>query len=155
MPDSPEIRTVEFVSATWGMIVRISFIFSDIPTNRSSAMVMVWKKPGACPPSRGSGDAGGHRVGLILAWANFYHFPALLSIYLFKSVPLHFLHGSGPPRMLFCRRSRLIGAAFPLIVFLPRSARHEFYGSRNDISITIVHYKQMNVVWCDHIIQDR
>jgi len=38
--------------------------------------------------TRGLPEADKRRVVLILAWANFYHFPALLLIYLFKSVIL-------------------------------------------------------------------
>jgi hypothetical protein len=36
----------------------------------------------------GLSETDKNRVGLILAWAHFYHFPALLLIYLFKSVLL-------------------------------------------------------------------
>ena len=42
----------------------------------------------------------------------------------------------------------------PLIVFLPRSTCDELYGSRNDLSITIVGDKKVNVVGGDHIVQD-
>jgi hypothetical protein len=56
-------------------------------------------------------------------------------------------HGSDLPERSF--------AIFPLIVFLPDSASNELYGSRNDISITIVHYEQMNVIGGNHIIQNR
>ena len=49
-----------------------------------------------------------------------------------------------PPLLLF----------LPLIVFLTGSARDEFHGTRDNISITIVDHEQVNVVGSDHIVQD-
>jgi len=73
-------------------ILLVSKYLSTLYAPDQNVMKNTGSLPATCPPSaspsgeaggsRGSGEAGRRRVGLILAWANFYHFPAVLSIYL-------------------------------------------------------------------------